>query len=514
MPLRSAPAFLVLFLFVPTLVGLVPPADADAGGDVAAVRRLLKDPSPSARAAAVRRLAGSSDGAALAVLAECLGDPHPYVRRAAAGTLGLLPDPAARARLAREAPRWKSDTARLEACQTWSLWLDETGRRALLDALADRAPAVRAEAVRWLAEDRDPAVREALAGRLADGDPLVRAEALDALSLSPEPGQVAVGGATLLALLGDGDPRVRLSALEAVVGRGGDDAARAVVRALGDPSWSVRVTAADLAGRVADRRVLPALVQALNDARVRVVRAAGRSLTRLTRIPFDPDPVVWGAWLRGDGAGFDPAQAADLPPPETPRPAHPSGRPPDAGGRTVEGPRFLDLPVVSRNLAFVLDASHSMGELLPNGRTRWAEVVVELEKALRALSGAVVNVCVFADDVAPVFPQAKPLDAGAREAVLRLARGRVPRGWTALYDAIAWGLADPEVDTLIVLSDGAPTAGQHFTKTDFLSEIRRANRWRRAAIDVIAVGSDGVGRRWRDALQRIADESGGTCLRR
>jgi hypothetical protein len=49
---------------------------------------------------------------------------------------------------------------------------------------------------------------------------------------------------------------------------------------------------------------------------------------------------------------------------------------------------------------------------------------------------------------------------------------------------------------------------------EHLSAIRRANRWRRACIDVIAVGSDGVGRRWRDALQRIADESGGTCLKR
>jgi hypothetical protein len=286
------------------------------------------------------------------------------------------------------------------------------------------------------------------------------------------------------------------------------------VRGLSDASWSVRIASADLAGRVRDKRVLPALVGALKDARGRIVKAAGRSLTLLTRIPFDPDPEVWGGWLQGDGASFDPAQTPEAPPPDAHPP--PAGRqaPLPDGSRTVEGPRFLDLPVVSRHVAFVLDGSHSMGEVLPNGRTRWAEVVVELERALQQMNGAVVNLCVFADEVTPVFPHAKPLDAGARESVLRLARGRTPHGWTALYDAIAWGLADPEVDTVIVLSDGAPTAGTYFTKTDFLSEIRRANRWRRACIDVIAVGSDGVGRRWRDALQRIADESGGTCLKR
>jgi HEAT repeat protein len=479
-----------------------------SAADVAAVRRLLSDPSPSARAAALRRLAGSAEPAALALLVERLADPHPYVRRASAGTLGLVPDPAARARLARDAPRWKSETARLEACQAWSLWLDETGRRALFDALADPAPAVRAEAVRWLAEDRDPAVREALKKRLADPDPLVRAEALDALVLTPEPGAPLLGGLPVGPLLADPDPRVRLSALEAAAGRGGEDGTRAVLRALGDESWSVRLAAADLAGRVRDRRMLPALIQVLRDARVRVVDVAGKSLTALTGIPFDPEPETWTSWLETAGKDFDPATA---PPPAEERPRPP---PLPAGSRTVQGARFLDLPIRSRHLAFVLDCSHSMGELLANGRTRWAEVVVELERALRSMPDVTANLCVFADEVTPVFPRAVPIDAARREDVLRLARGRRPGGWTALYDAIAWGLSDPQVDTVVVLSDGAPTAGSHFTKTDFFAELRRANRWRRARIDVIAVGSDGVAHRWRDTLQRLAAETGGTCLAR
>jgi HEAT repeat protein len=498
----------VAVLLFPLAMGAAALAGDSSAADVVAVRRLLKDPSPSARAAAARRLAGRVEPAALALLVECLADPHPYVRRASAGVLGLVPDAGARARLARESPRWKSEIARLEACQTYALWLDEIGRRALLDTLADPAAPVRAEAVRWLAEDRDPVVREALRRRLTDPDALVRAEALDALVLSPEPGVALLGGLALGPLLTDADPRVRLSALEAAVGRGGEDGAQAVLRALRDDSWSLRLAAADLAGRVRDRRMLAGLVEALRDARVRVADAAGRSLTALTGIPFDAVHGVWAAWLAGDGQAFDPA-VASAEPEERPRPP-----PLPAGSRTVEGVRFLDLPIRSKHLAFVLDCSHSMGELLPNGRTRWAEVVVELERALKSMSGAVANLCVFADEVTPVFPRAVVLDAARRDEVMRLARGRSPRGWTALYDAIAWGLADPEVDTVVVLSDGAPTAGSHFTKTDFFGELRRANRWRRARIDVIAVGSDRVGHRWRDTLRRLAEETGGTCLSR
>lgn len=477
-----------------------------AAAEVAALRRLLADPSPSARAAAARRLSGRVEAPAIALLLEVLDDPHPYVRRAAAGVLGVVPDPDVRARLAREGPRLKSEAARRELCAAYAVWLDGPGRQALLESLGDRAASVRVEALRWLAEDGDPAVQERVRARVTDPDPWVRAEALDAARGGGATGGLPFAGLNLTPALIDPDPRVRLSALEAAVQRGGDASAQAVVRALKDVSWSVRLVAAQSAGQVRDRSVLEALVPALQDVRTRVVEAAGRSLVRLTGIPFDPSAAVWGAWLSGDGASFDPAQveaAARPPRPELP-----------PGTRTVSGPRFLDLPLASRHLAFVLDGSGSMAETLPGGGTRWGEVGAELTRALAALTGATVNLCVFADDVAAAFPRAGVLGAQRREALLAFVRGRAPRGHTALYDGIAWALADPEIDSVVVLSDGAPSAGTWFTKTDLLAEVRRANRWRRARIDVIAVGADQVARRWRDALETIAQESGGTCIKR
>jgi Mg-chelatase subunit ChlD len=178
---------------------------------------------------------------------------------------------------------------------------------------------------------------------------------------------------------------------------------------------------------------------------------------------------------------------------------------------TVATPRFLGLPLPSRHVTFVIDASGSMSEGHAEHGTRWAAVCAELRAALDRMDGAHVNVIRFAGEARAAFPRAAPLTA-ARRAQIERFLADPPAGRTALYDGIALALEDPEVDTVVVLSDGAPSAGSHFTKSDLLAEVRRGNRWRRARIDVVSVGSDGIAKRWRDVLRRIADDSGGTLV--
>jgi hypothetical protein len=490
----TAPILLLALLLQPWVA-------AGEGADVALVRRLLEDPSPSARAAALRRLSGSEGVASLRLLLDRLEDPHPYVRRAAAGVLGTAVEPAVRRWIATEVPRARGEVARFEAGRVFALWADEEGWRHLRILAADRSPSVRGEARRWLAEEPSEETTALLLAGLRDPDPGVRAESIDALAgrrrdLLPE------------ALFSDPDPRVRLSALEAVVPEGGDPAATAVARALADPSWSVRAAAASIAPQVRDRRVLLPLARALADERRRVSDAAHRALVGLTGIPFDPSASEWIAWLEGDGKDFDPASR----PPDL-RPRRPS-REEDPGGRTVAAARFMDHVLDSVHVAFVIDGSGSMAEPVAEGETRWDRARRELGRALDALPGALVNLHRFADEAESVWPRAERLGPARRAEAGRWLAERPPGGKTALYDGIAAGLADPEVDLLVVLSDGAPSAGAFFTKTDLLAEVRRQNRWRRARIDVISVGADAVAVRWRDLLVRIAQESGGVWLAR
>ncbi len=493
------------------------PGPASAGDDPesVALRRRLADDDPAARAAAVRRLSAEPREAAYPLVVKALADPHPYVRGAAAGVLGIELDRAPRERLLREGPGWTSAVARSALTEAFALWADRDGRTGLLRLLGDGDGAVRAEAARHLGSDADAAAGAALLHALGDPDGLVRARALDALETRRRAGGVRAGGApaggspaddapwrTYARRLGlkDRDARVRLSALESSVAAGGEAAVFAVEHGLDDAVWSVRLVAAELAGEVRDRRVLAPLVAALGDPRERVAAAVARSLVRLTGIPFDADASRWRAWLAGDGASFDPASVEPHEAPPFP-----------AAQSTVAAPRLLDLPVASTHVAFVLDASGSMSAKDATGASRWDRVRAEMDRVLAALGGAAEGtVVLFADEAVPILPTAVRFTPSVRAQVHEALAARGPGGRTALSDGILRALADPAVDTLVVLSDGAPSGGSYFTKTELRQAVRDANRWRRARIDVLSVGTDEVSRRWRTLLADVAAESGGT----
>jgi HEAT repeat protein len=500
---RTTPHRAIAALFV---VGAVTgsPTRLSAADDpsLAAIRRRLEEPDPAARAAAVRRLAGTLDPASIQLVAATLADRHPYVRRAAAGVLGIVLDPTVRARLLKDGPTWKEGIARAELTETFAAWADRDGRTGLLRTAGDRDPVVRAAAARRLGEDPDEAAGRALVLATSDTDGQVRATALDALAARGLVAGAAKVEAPFAASAKDRDPRVRVAALEGSVAMGGEAAVFAVSHGLDDAVWSVRLVAAELAGAVRDRRVLRPLVGAIKDPRERVAQAAAMSLVKLTGIPFDADAERWAAWLAGDGATFDPSSV-------TPHKAPPL----DPGSRTVAVVKFLDLPLVSSHVTFVLDASGSMGERDAAGVSRWDRVRDEVDRVLERLGTSTEgNVVLFSDEAIALFPSAVRFTPAARTKVKETLAARPPAGRTALYDGIAKALEDPTIDDVIVLSDGAPSAGSWFTKTDLRAEVLRANRWRRARIDVIAVGTDAVAKRWRSLLGDLAEATGGRLL--
>lgn len=526
---RLGPTPSRLLLLAVVAGALVANARSSSGGgdpSIDALRRRLDDEDPAARAAAVRRLAGALDEPSLRLVIHTLADPHPYVRRAAGGVLGAIADLPTRARLLKDAPTWREALARGEMAWAFAAWADRDGRSGLLRTLGDRESSVRVAACEGLADDPDEAAARALLLATTDSDGLVRATAIDALirqqgvAGSDGNGVGKAGGSgggrgpesrsttshrlviPWRALTKDRDERVRLSALEGSVAMGGEAALFAAEHGLDDAVWSVRLVAAELSGAVRDRRMLAPLIAALRDPRDRVAQAAGRSLVRLTGIPFDADPVRWKSWLDGDGATFDPA---------TVEPRKSSNF--DPGGKTFSTVKFLDLTLASSHVTFVLDASGSMAAAHVAGISRWDRVRSELDRVVGTLgTSAEGNVVVFSDEAVSLFPSAVRFSPAVREKIAKTLEGRPPAGKTALYDGIAKALEDPVIDSIVVLSDGAPSAGAHFTRTDLREALKKANRWRRARIDVISVGTDEVAKRWRTLLKDVAEDSGGKCL--
>ena len=507
--------------------------------DIGSIRRLFRrGEDASSRAAALRRVAGNEARDAADLLLEGLEDPAPYVRRAAAALLGLFVGDATRKRVLSRLKRAPA-VARAAACHTFALWAGDAGREALVGYLRAREAEVRRAAVRSLSAYCEADLEQfALEGQpaggmaalyapvialLEDRDALVRAEALWVLAHSlwaaPKgkrrealPHGFEVHARRLLTReqwldrIHDPDPRVRVAALQSSAALSSETAMVAVLHGLDDAVWSVRWTAAELSGRHASKEMVERLIPLLDDDRRRVIDRAHAALVEMTGAYLGSDVEAWRAWLAAEGDRFDPEDVR----------AARRRRPKE--GDTVESTSFLDLPVYSRNVVFVLDASASMGEVGAQGRTRWARVTEALDAALGALLGgrerARVNVVRFHDEAEAFHDDLVALGGAQRSRIRRWMEARGPSGRTALYDGIELALRDPEVDTVVVLTDGAPSAGAWFTKTDLLQAVEDRLRFHPCRIDVVGIGSERVSSRWRDVLERLADLSGGKLVRR
>jgi uncharacterized protein YegL len=82
-------------------------------------------------------------------------------------------------------------------------------------------------------------------------------------------------------------------------------------------------------------------------------------------------------------------------------------------------------------------------------------------------------------------------------------KGLTAGGATNLFDALERAHADPLVDTIYLLTDGAPTAGKLRDPDAIVAEVQRWHRTRRVTIHTIAVGMDGA------LLKRLSALSGG-----
>jgi hypothetical protein len=178
---------------------------------------------------------------------------------------------------------------------------------------------------------------------------------------------------------------------------------------------------------------------------------------------------------------------------------------------------FKRIPVVSRRLAFVLDASRSMGREAPggDGRTRWQLLLQDLRGVLERLPRCTrFNVFLFRTDVEAWRKRLVPATRSARRACLEWIEAAKPGGWTNLFDALALALQDDDVDTLYVLSDGVPSRGSETGRGAILDEIAFRNRYKLTQINCVqAGGSEGLGKKWEGFLEELARAHDGVAGR-
>jgi hypothetical protein len=164
----------------------------------------------------------------------------------------------------------------------------------------------------------------------------------------------------------------------------------------------------------------------------------------------------------------------------------------------------LRIPVDSDRIAFLFDFSGSMWTSLPDGRTPKEIVAARLREALERLPpDCRFNLVPYSYDPVPwreALCQARP--ARLREALDFFERCSA-RGKGNVYDAARLALADPDVDRIVVLTDGVPTGGT-FSDLDLVVPLLGEHALLRGvAFDAVLVDAPrGRVRRWQELALR------------
>ncbi|MBK7874213.1 MAG: hypothetical protein IPJ77_00400 [Planctomycetes bacterium] len=468
--------------------------------DVRELERALRAPRPETRKSAVKELALLEGKPAFELLVRALEDDDAMVADEAQlalarvaeepfldllyGRLGLrAKDPWVRVRVAEAFGRMGGPLDGLALAKSVDA-RDADVARALLYSLERRLVA------RHEVGDKAKIAREVEAVWRSRVDPEVRGRALLVLELCDHfKARPYVDEAAA-----DKEPKLRCAAL--VAARAWPEAERLerAQRALQDPEASVRGCAIGTLCELASRPALLELVHQMEiEPRERLKWRILGFLRARSGEDHGFDADAWRAWaatVQGPwSTGVDPANRGPL-------------------GDTHA--QLAGLNLISDRVVFLVDFSGSTWDTKLGDLTRKQVLDRELGKALEALPATTLfNVIPYTNEPIAwekgLVPATKENVARARSFFERCnARGR-----GNAFDAALKALEDPDVDSLVLLTDGVPTGGHRYQMELFVDLLVEHDRFRQAAFDSILV--DAPKSRVKD-WQRLADRTGGRCV--
>jgi hypothetical protein len=376
--------------------------------------------------------------------------------------------------------------------------------------LADPALEVRVATAEVLGKRRDrdalPILRKMLEDNRQPGDARLAVEAIHAIE-----GTTTAWLRELAALTAHADREVRNTAVE-LLGKARDrQQIGTLLTALEHADWSTRLAAVEAVAALrdrADKAVVEKLVERIGKEEGRLRLRIGEALWRLTAQDFDENATMWAQWWASAKETFKVATEKELDAAEEARQLRRLRQ------RTQAPPQFFGIKVESHRVIFVVDVSGSMMESMygrtvdkrPAARTDVAKQ--ELAQAVRNLEpGALFNVFAFSSGVQRWQKEGIGSNtAQSRQDALTFIERLGASGGTNLYDSLKEAFADPDVDTIFVLSDGEPTEGEVTDAFRIREDVAFWNAHRKVRIHTIAVGGN------LEVLEWLAKDSGGNHL--
>lgn len=353
-------------------------------------------------------------------------------------------------------------------------------------------------------EDALPELEKQLGRARRDEDRL--ALLLTAITSIRDEGEEAAEWREILEEHAVGEERVvRNAALRALSEVGGPGAREILTRALSHEDWSTRLRALRGLESLRDPAVLGPIVARMEHEEGRMRREFADTLWRLTGKPYGERDQAWAAWYEEEGEGFElitPEELEQIEEEEEKRRL-----------RQVTQVEFFGIRIESTRVAFVIDVSGSMNETLrgehvgQRGEIRMTVAKRELRKAVETMDAtALYNIVIFSSGVDTWLDDVAAADEATREEAVEFIERLGAGGGTNLYEALRTAFEDPDVDTVVVLSDGEPSVGPVTDPGAILAEVRRWNEHRGVEIHCVSVGGS------LHLLEDLAEEHGGSYV--
>ncbi|HTI50439.1 MAG TPA: VWA domain-containing protein, partial [Planctomycetaceae bacterium] len=290
-----------------------------------------------------------------------------------------------------------------------------------------------------------------------------------------------------LHLLQSADARVVLAAAEGLAGRQAPDALTPIAALRLHPEYAqrygFRLAVLSAVAKYPQPAAVDWLIETLSESDGQLKYEAARELARLTGENFGGRSDDWQKWWADHRAEFAAAG------PVSPRPeaAVPSEMPWDESV-----PKFFSVPIYARRVVFVIDRSRSMQSSV-DAVTRLDDAQRELELAVHGLpDGTLFNLVAYDTTLRLWRDRLVPADLKSRSESLRFIYSLYPDDKTACYDALEGALAlDPNLELIVFLSDGEPTAGRITDPAQIVREITARNAASRVRIDVLGIDAQG-----------------------
>lgn len=300
-----------------------------------------------------------------------------------------------------------------------------------------------------------------------------------------------------------------------------EKAFQTVLKFMKDSAWEVRMTVADCLGRTAKEKSFEKAKLVIDTILAWVFREPdGRTqnhflaaLYYLTGKDYGLDRGAWTEWwnhekpnygkpkvddegkfVDSDGDG-KPDMTTELPKEKWREPEVKEGNRPKFFGHELKNSRVI----------FVIDRTGSMNEASSGGKTKLQVLKDELVKTISAFDTRYwFNMYFYSVGCFVWKPKLQKATDDVKKEAVQFVKNLSGAGMTDIGGALRKASQDPDAETIILLSDGKPTAGITDT-AELLKDVRKWNKFKDIKINTVGMAGCDPG-----FLQELARQNGGS----